>query len=111
MKAKNDDPSYVKKLAAARKVYFASGASRRVASSIGKVTGPANFAKYNEERRRNHKVVSVRNGPVIDVYDLTVDETQNFALACGIFVHNSKDVADAMAAVCYHVFDSVVGSV
>ena len=31
-----------------------------------------------------------------DVFDLEVDGTHNFALACGIFVHNSKDQADAL---------------
>ena len=30
------------------------------------------------------------------VYDITVDETSNFALTNGIFVHNSKDLADAV---------------
>lgn len=50
--------------------------------------------------RRNHKVVSVT--PLAereDVYDLTVDGTHNFALDAGVFVHNSKDVADAACCV------------
>jgi len=33
-----------------------------------------------------------------DVYDISVEETSNFALDAGVFVHNSKDVADAFAA-------------
>jgi len=45
---------------------------------------------------RNHQVVTVRRGPVIDTYDLTVDDYHNFAVGQGIFVHNSQeDVAFA----------------
>ena len=38
----------------------------------------------------NHKIVSVRmmQAPV-PVYDLTVDDTHNFAIGAGVFVHNS----------------------
>jgi hypothetical protein len=49
----------------------------------------------------NHKVVSVEPSGTADVYDISVEETSNFALDAGIFVHNSKDLADAFAAVCY----------
>ncbi len=48
---------------------------------------------------RNHKVVAVRLAGLADVFDLTVDGTENFALASGVFVHNSKDVADGLAGV------------
>ena len=37
-----------------------------------------------------------------DVYDLTIENTPNFALAAGIFVHNSKDVADSLAGAIYN---------
>jgi hypothetical protein len=37
----------------------------------------------------NHKVVSVDPAGKADVYDLSVDALHNFALACGVFVHNS----------------------
>lgn len=38
----------------------------------------------------NHRIVSIeRLNERIDVYDLEVPNTHNFALACGIFVHNS----------------------
>ena len=46
---------------------------------------------------RNHRVLSVTQVVADeDVYDITVPETENFALASGVFVHNSKDVADAV---------------
>lgn len=37
---------------------------------------------------RNHKVVSVKDGPITEVYDITVPEEHNFALSAGVFVHN-----------------------
>ncbi|HET7700761.1 MAG TPA: DNA gyrase subunit A [Candidatus Limnocylindria bacterium] len=39
----------------------------------------------------SQKVVKVEPAGKTDVYDLTVDVTQNFALAAGVFVHNSID--------------------
>ncbi|NQT45872.1 MAG: DNA gyrase subunit A [Candidatus Omnitrophica bacterium] len=59
----------------------------------------ANLEELAEEARRyNHKVVATR---VLqkreDVYDLTVDPWHNFALAAGIFVHNSIDGDNAAA--------------
>ena len=51
--------------------------------------------------QKNHRVLSVRrvSGQPEPVYDLTVPGLANFALASGVFVHNSKDVADALACV------------
>lgn len=38
----------------------------------------------------NHRVVSIeRLSERVDVYDIEVPNTHNFALACGVFVHNS----------------------
>ncbi len=48
----------------------------------------------------NHKVASVEPSGNADVYDLTVNETHNFALAAGVFVHNSID-GDSAAAYRY----------
>lgn len=40
----------------------------------------------------NHKVVSVEKlNEFVDVYDLTIDNTHNFLLSAGVFVHNSLD--------------------
>ena len=44
------------------------------------------------ELNENHKVVKIEFlKEFVDVYDLTIDKTHNFALASGIFVHNSID--------------------
>jgi hypothetical protein len=36
----------------------------------------------------NHKIVSIEDAGVEDVYDITVDKYHNFALESGVFVHN-----------------------
>jgi len=51
----------------------------------------------------NHKVVGIESlNEFADVYDLTIEKTHNFALASGIFVHNSID-NDPPAAMRYCV--------
>lgn len=53
------------------------------------------------EMNGNHKVAKVEFlREFADVYDLTVDKTHNFALAAGVFVHNSID-GDSAAAMRY----------
>lgn len=50
----------------------------------------------------NHKVVKViKLSEKADVYDLTIADNHNFALSAGIFVHNSKDQADAVCGAMY----------
>ncbi|HEY4517828.1 MAG TPA: DNA gyrase subunit A, partial [Candidatus Paceibacterota bacterium] len=51
-----------------------------------------------QEARRNHRVIQVEAlTECEDVYDLTIDGTHNFALASGVFVHNSVDGDNAAA--------------
>ena len=52
-----------------------------------------------------HKVLTfeqINLNNSIPVYDLTIEDNHNFALSCGIFVHNSKDSADALAGSIYN---------
>lgn len=45
----------------------------------------------------NHKVKSVEFiDECEDVFDIEVEDNHNFALSCGVFVHNSKDLCDAV---------------
>ena len=47
---------------------------------------------------KNHKVVAIRHiHKPCKVYDLTIQDNPNFALASGVFVHNSKDASDCFA--------------
>ena len=56
-----------------------------------------------EEIKLNHKVIKTEFlNQTEDVYDLTIEDTHNFALAAGIFVHNSVD-GDPAAAMRYCV--------
>ena len=58
--------------------------------SLNKITNHENMLKA--VKNYNHKVVSVQLlNQFVDVYDLTIDKTHNFALASGVFVHNSLD--------------------
>jgi hypothetical protein len=55
----------------------------------------------------NHKVVSVELlYGYFPVYDLTILDTENFALSAGVSVHNSKDVVDALAAAVWTAFQT-----
>jgi len=69
----------------------------------------AGFKKYYNNRKdlllkeliQNHKVLKIEFlYQKEDVYDLTIENTHNFALAAGIFVHNSID-GDSAAAYRY----------
>ena len=51
---------------------------------------------------KNHKVISVEFiEDTEDVYDIEVEDNHNFALASGVFVHNSKDQADGFCGALY----------
>lgn len=57
------------------------------------------------------KVTKLKLEEKIPVYDLTVNETHNFALGNGIFVHNSKDISDAICGACFSaITDPVIKS-
>jgi DNA gyrase subunit B len=77
---------------------YAPAGSLRPGESLMTWTSPSSpgvraagdFGLPGEVPAGNHKVVRVSPHPVrMDVYDLEVENTHNFALACGIFVHNS----------------------
>jgi hypothetical protein len=46
----------------------------------------------------------------VPVYDLTIEGTHNFKLGAGPFVHNSKDVSDAISGTCYMLFSKEAAS-
>lgn len=52
----------------------------------------------------NHKVrlvIPVKLEIPVPVYDLEVDQWSNFALSAGVFVHNSKDLADSLCGMLF----------
>lgn len=59
---------------------------------------PEGFVRGRLRTWKNHQVISVeRVHKPCRVYDLEIEDNHNFALDAGIFVHNSKDVADSLA--------------
>jgi len=56
------------------------------------------YKKYiNENPLMNHRVISIQDDGIEDVYDFTVDEYHNFLLGAGVFVHNChKTVRNAL---------------
>jgi intein/homing endonuclease len=105
-KRHSEDMFYHKKVAEATSEYARSSKGRQKSRE----TICANLPKILASRtskKKNHQVLSIRKtGEVLPVYDLTVDKTHNFALASGIFVHNSKDVSDAVAGVNHNIVES-----
>lgn len=72
-------------------------------SEIGRETSRKTIYKTLGIRPKNHRIISIKFLTYTeDVYDITVEKYHNFALSSGVFVHNSKDLADAVAGVCFH---------
>lgn len=70
-----------------------------------------NLGTYTEIVSHNHKVTKVEIIELnnkIPVYDITVPIYENFALESGIFVHNSKDSADAIVRVVWSVYNDSI---
>ena len=58
---------------------------------------PEGFVPGRIKTWKNHKVKKVQFLDYKqDVYDIEVEDNHNFALSSGVFVHNSKDMADAV---------------
>ena len=76
------------------------GCGRNVVVRVLREHGFESWDDFVFERGENHKVravVPVKLDDSVPVYDLEVDRYHNFALSAGVFVHNSKDLADAVA--------------
>ena len=94
---------------AAINAYAASrilGCGRNVVMRVLRAYGFESWEDFKDaDPGLNHKVraiIHVHLPSPVPVYDLEVDLWSNFALASGVFVHNSKDTADATAGVVYN---------
>lgn len=83
------------------------GCGRNVVVRVLRDMGFASWADYaHTQTGANHRVrqvIPVKLHVPVPVYDLEVEEWSNFALSAGVFVHNSKDIVDAMAGVALQV--------
>jgi hypothetical protein len=66
--------------------------------------------KPNKEYKVKSIIPVTLDSPV-PVYDLEVDEWDNFALAADIIVHNSKDICDAVAVVAWHLMSDLSSAI
>ncbi len=83
-----------------RKELYPSGAAPHWENGLEKYfQNDPNLVRH--EINKNHRVIRVdKLDETEDVYDLTIDGSHNFALAAGVFVHNSLD-GDPPAAMRY----------
>lgn len=70
--------------------------------------GDSLMSMYPEKKQTVKNISFIFSKKEIPVYDITVPVHANFALDSGIFVHNSKDLADAVVRVVWCVYlDSI----
>ena len=82
--------------ASSNKIWITDGSNDRLICKDLEV--PEGFHRGRSKYKRNHKIISIRRiHKVCKVYDLEIEDNHNFALASGVFVHNSKDSADSLA--------------
>ena len=95
------DPEAVNANAAARII----GCGRNVVVRVLRENGFSTWGDFLEsDHGPNHKVravIPVKLSEPVPVFDLEVDEHSNFALCSGVFVHNSKDLADSLAGIVF----------
>lgn len=66
----------------------------------------ARLKAERQSKQVNHRIISIKSIKLeipVAVYDISVPWNENFALASWVFVHNSKDVSDALAGVCWNI--------
>jgi HNH endonuclease len=96
--AVRDDPAALNANIAGRLI----GCSRNVVIRVLREHGYAAWADFRGPNHKVRAVIPVCLSEAVAVYDLEVDEWHNFALAAGVFVHNSKDMGDAVIRVIQH---------
>lgn len=97
------DPAVTSRQTAAKALGCSADTVNRVLRDAGYSAWGEFLAKHPVEN--NHKVrwvIPVELETDVTVYDLEVDHFSNFALAAGVFVHNSKDTADALCGAVYN---------
>ena len=66
--------------------------------------------KLKGGQKKNHRILRIKKlNYREDVWDITVEKYHNFALTSGIFVHNSKDCADALCGAVFNCLKDTGG--
>ena len=70
---------------------------------------PEGFWRGRSKKGKNHKIVSIEyiHKPC-RVFDLEIEDNHNFALAAGVFVHNSKDICDGLCGSIWNLVEDQV---
>lgn len=79
---------------------------RRILSSFKEDYFKRYLIENEIEFKINHKItkiVLIKLDSPINVYDIEVEDNHNFALTAGVFVHNSKDISDAVSGVVFNL--------
>lgn len=100
---------WVQKLRDAHAVYRNNGGNEKSRETILKLyeIGKLRRKPGRTSGQTNHTILALHHlEQKADVWDITVDKTHNFALACGVFVHNSKDTSDGAAGAYYNAVNS-----
>ena len=85
---------------ASSRVWVTNGVNDRYISKTEDI--PDGYWRGRTYHGKNHKIVSIEYiDKVSKVYDLEIEDNHNFALDCGVFVHNSKDLSDCLAGACW----------
>jgi len=109
-KRHQEDPEYVAALRKGHENYRLSGGNEKSRENMMRLQREGRIKPARVSAQRNHRILSKRLIEVAEpVWDLTVDKWENFALANGVFVHNSKDVSDCFAAVIAHAEEGFAG--
>lgn len=85
------------------RIWITNGSLDKYISNQSEI--PEGFWRGRSKKGKNHKIVSIEyiHRPC-RVFDLEIEDNHNFALAAGVFVHNSKDISDGL---CGSIWDLV----
>lgn len=89
------------------RIWITNGSVDRYISKQSEI--PEGFWRGRSKHGKNHKIVSIEyiHRPC-RVFDLEIEDNHNFALAAGVFVHNSKDLSDALCGSVWNLVENQI---
>lgn len=91
------------------RIWITNGSVDKYISNQSEI--PEGFWKGRSKKGKNHKIVNIEyiHRPC-RVFDLEIEDNHNFALAAGVFVHNSKDISDALCGSVWNLVENQIKS-
>lgn len=89
------------------RIWITNGSVDKYISNQSEI--PEGFWRGRSKKGKNHKIVSIEyiHRPC-RVFDLEIEDNHNFALAAGVFVHNSKDISDGLCGSIWNLVEDQV---